>query len=67
LQAVASGLFSAELDLLIARLAFINTAYQVFESDLVGIFSPRVRKYCIGGNVVDQIVSEAEFAMVVEL
>jgi hypothetical protein len=66
LQAVASGLFSAEPDLTIASLAFVGAIYQVCEGDLVDIRAPCVRKYGIGWGVVDQVVGEAEFAMVFE-
>jgi len=52
LQAIASGLFSAEPDLVVARLALAGTIHQVLQADLFGIRSPRVREYGIPGNVV---------------
>jgi hypothetical protein len=52
LQAIASDLFSAEPDLVVARLTLAGTIHQVFEADFFGIRSPRVREYSIPGNVI---------------
>ena len=66
LQAIASGLFSAEAESLIASLTLASTIHQVFEGDLVSVRSPRVREYCIGRNLIDKTFIEAEFALVFE-
>jgi hypothetical protein len=48
MQAVASGLFSAEPDLAIASLALASIIYQVLKGDLLCIGSPCVRSYLLG-------------------
>ena len=70
-QAILSGLFSAEPDLLIARLLIArlllaSAICQVFEGDLLRIRSPCVGKYRIGRDciVANQVLSEAELASV---
>ena len=65
LQVVLSGLFSTELDFLIARLIILaNVICQVFEGNFLRIRSPCVRKYCIWKDcfVANQVLSEAELA-----
>ena len=56
LQAVESGLSSAESNLIIARLALAGTIYQVSEGDLLGIRPPCVRKYGIAGKIVAEVL-----------
>jgi hypothetical protein len=46
LQAVASGLFSAEPDLVIASLALARTIHHVSKGDLFGIGSIIMSKMC---------------------
>jgi hypothetical protein len=67
LQAVASSLFSAEPDLVIASLVLARTIYQVSEGDLFGIGSPCVRKYSIPGNIVAEALGQTELATIVAL
>jgi hypothetical protein len=63
LQVIASGLLSAEPDLVIASLALASTIRQVLEGDLLSIRSPCVRKDGIWRNVVDKIFGQAEVAI----
>jgi hypothetical protein len=65
LQAVASSLFSAEPDLVIASLALARTIHQVSEGDLFSIGSPSVRKYGIPGNIVAEVLGQTELTTVV--
>ena len=66
LQAVLSGLFSTETDLLIARLILASAIFQVFEGNLLNVRSPCMRKYRIRRDciVASYILSEAEFASI---
>ena len=65
-QAILSGLFSAEPDLLIARLILASAIFQVFEGDFLSIRSLCVRKYRIWRDciVANQVLSEAELASI---
>lgn len=65
LQAITAGLFCAEPDLVVTKLSLAGTFHQVFEVDLLGLCSPRVRKYCVSGNIVVSEVLEAELASAV--
>jgi hypothetical protein len=64
LDAVPPSLFFAEPDLVIACSILAGTICQISERDLLGIRSPCVRKYSIGGNVVVEGLGEAELAAV---
>ena len=66
LQAIYSGLFSTEPDLLIARLILASAIFQVFEGDFLSIRSLCVRKYRIWRDyiVANQVLSEAELASI---
>ena len=65
-QTITSGLFCAEADLVVAKLALCRTIYHVFKADLFGIRSPCVREYGILGNVVANKVSgQLDFAGII--
>ena len=68
LQAIASGFFSTEADLLIARFVLPSTIYQVFKGDLFCVRSPCVRKDGTFRNiVVHEALGQAELASAVAL
>ena len=58
-----SGLLSAELNLSISNLRLPRAFSQVLKGDLLIIVSPSMRKYSIRGDIVNKILSQAEFAM----
>jgi len=55
-QAVALGLFSAELDLVVSNLTLGITIQQVSKSDLLCIHSLCVRKYSMAGNIIAEVL-----------
>ncbi len=63
--AVPLSLFSTEPDLVIACFILVGTIRQVSENDLLGICTPCVRTYRIAGNIVVDVLGEAELAAVV--
>jgi hypothetical protein len=65
-QVVPSGLFSAEHDLSEPNFIadFTRPISQVLESDFIIFISPGMREYCIGGKVFDEILGQAEFAII---
>jgi hypothetical protein len=65
LQAVASSLFSAETDLVIASLVLTCTIHQVSEGGLFGIGSLCVRKYGILGDIIAKVLGQTKFAIIV--
>jgi hypothetical protein len=65
-QAITSGLISAEPNLLVSNLALPSAIYQVSVCDLLYIRPPCVREYSIFGNIVaDEGLSQAELAIIV--
>lgn len=64
---VASGLFSAELDLVIASLTLAGTIHYVSEGDLLSIYAPCVRKDGIWRNIVLKKTRQAELALAFQL
>jgi len=64
-QAMAPCLFSAEVDLLIANFTLTATFYHVFEGGLLGVCFPCVRKYGIRGDIVAEVLSQAQLAIAI--
>jgi hypothetical protein len=67
-QAITSGLFSVEPNLLVSNLVRLSAIYQVFISNLFCIYPLCVRKDSILGNLAaNKVLSQAELAIVVVL
>lgn len=60
LQAIRGSLRAAERELSIPRLALASVLLDVLKGDLLVIVTPGVRKDGIRGDVVDQVLSQAE-------
>jgi hypothetical protein len=65
-QVIYSGLFSTELDLLVARLFLTGAIYHILIGDLLALL-PCMRKYRIGWDciVTNEALSEANFTSIV--
>lgn len=67
LQAIACSLLRTEAKLSVPSLRPPQFFSQVCEADLFIILSPRMRKDSIRGEVIDQIIRQAEIAVLVNL
>jgi hypothetical protein len=63
-QVVLCSLLSAEPDLLVTRFILASAICQVFKGDLLGICSPRMRKYRIGRDSLVAKLSKAKIASI---
>ena len=65
--AILPGLSATKQDLCIASLTLATSMLYIVKCDFVILYTPSVRQDSIGWYVVQKVLAQAEFAMIIEL